>query len=369
MIETGMIVAWILTGAVRTEILKSKQLDLTQEIKDKIEQEGLYHITSKEAAEQIVKSGYILPTKGIIDNHFAKSRYGDKFADFVYMFAGKPTVEMFKCNLSHRVWKDGTIYAVKHTPNKYELSNYTERLEDRAITYEGRLDIANSNPQLVRMRLEKGKLIEIPWDEPTNESFLDQIKELSAIKLVRSIPTTFRELKRNVTFRDKEGRLKKCVYRRREENKMLEQYNNDTQQKVFSISKNGIAYTASTIGTKMCDGKPLTGFRISQDGTDFTKNVFMDAMDITQIADGNLSDFLSNYMNEQCVRTEYIGKPTIEGGKVSQQLDEEYAHHFYAKQLMVARNDATYSQYVQQENSKKETQLRKFARNVFINTS
>lgn len=69
MIEPGMIVAWLLTGAVRTEILKSKQLDLTQEIKEKIHKEGIYHITSKETAEQI----------------FENSNWGNKFIDFLSM--------------------------------------------------------------------------------------------------------------------------------------------------------------------------------------------------------------------------------------------------------------------------------------------
>lgn len=357
MIVIGITAFLEITGVVRTEILKSKHLDLSEEAKSKIAEEGIYHITSKEAAEQIVKSGYILPTKGVKDNHFSKSRYGDNFADFVYMFAGKPSKELFKSNLSHRACKDGTIYAVKHTPNQYDINNYTERLEDSAITYEGRLDIANSNPELVRMKFEKGQLIEIPWNEPVKTNIFQKIGELPVIKFARGLPAAFRELNRNVVFRDKEGRLKACIAKRREENKMLQQYNNDTQQKTFEISKDGITYTISSSGTKMNDGKPLIGFRLSQEKTEFEKNIYMDAIDITTISDENLQTFLTNHMNEQSVRSEYIGKPVIQKDGVTQKIDEEYAHHFYEKQLMTVKNDATYAQYVEAENAKKKKQL------------
>ena len=69
----GMILYTTFVGSVRTETLRSKQLDLREEVKNKILEEGIYHITSKEAAEKIVESGYILPSKGVFNNHFAKS--------------------------------------------------------------------------------------------------------------------------------------------------------------------------------------------------------------------------------------------------------------------------------------------------------
>ena len=93
--EVGMMVG-LLSAAIRTEYLKSQQMELSDEVRNVIEQEGLYHITTKEAAEKIMESGYLLPSKGLADNHFSKSRYGDGFAEFAYMFAGKPTAEMYK---------------------------------------------------------------------------------------------------------------------------------------------------------------------------------------------------------------------------------------------------------------------------------
>ena len=149
------------------EKIKSIQTNLDESTKRKILEEGIYHITTKENAENIVKSGFIMPSKGAVNNHFSKSKNGSSFADYVYMFAGKPDKFLLNKNLSHIIdsKSDGTFYAVKHTPDKYEIENYTKRLQDGAVTYEGRLDIKNSNPQIVRLKLEKGKVVEIPLDE------------------------------------------------------------------------------------------------------------------------------------------------------------------------------------------------------------
>lgn len=367
MIEAGMVV-WVITGAVRTEILKSKQLELTDEIKEKIANEGIYHITSKETAEQIVKTGYFLPSKGIANNHFTKSRYGDGFANLVYMFAGKPSKELFNFNIGDKLSPDGTIYAVKHKPNKFELSNYKERLEDGALTYEGRLDISNSEPELVRMKWEKEKLVEIPWDEPVKNSIKNQIKSLPIIKSFAGVPDAFKSINKNVCFKDKEGKLKRSIQIEKNRQKMLEQYNNDTQAKNFLIEKDGMQYTVTTIGTKINDGKALTGFRISREEDDFAKNVFTDAMDINSISEEQLSIFLSEYMNKNSVRSEYIGKPVVKDGEIHQEKDEEYSHHFYAKQLMVVKNDATYASYVQEEEAKKQKQLKALG-NIFKSVS
>jgi len=367
MIEAG-IIAWVITGAVRTEILKSKQLELTNEIKEKIANEGIYHITSKEAAEQIVQSGYFLPSKGIVNNHFTKSRYGDDFADLVYMFAGKPSKQLFNFNIGDKLSPDGTVYAVKHKPNKYELNNYKERLEDGALTYEGRLDISNSEPELVRMKWEKDNLVEIPWDEPVKNSIKNQIKSLPIIKSFAGVPDAFKSINKNVRFKDKEGKLKRSIEIEKERQKMLEQYNNDTQVKNITIEKDGMQYIVSTMGTKINDGKALTGFRISREEDDFAKNVFTDAMDINSVSEEHLSTFLSDYMNENSVSSEYIGKPVVKDGEIHQEKDEEYSHHFYAKQLMVVKNDATYASYVKEEEDKKQSQMKALG-NIFKSVS
>lgn len=347
----------LLIGSIKTEILKSKQVDLTDKVRDKIQKEGLYHITTKESAEKIIESGFLIPSKGIVNNHFSRSRYGDRFTDLVYMFAGKPSPEMFKKNLSHNMSSDGTIYAVKYEPDKFDMENFTERLEDGAITHEGRLDIANSNPKLVRMKYENDMLVEIPWDEPVKENIMGKLKSNSVVELIRTLPLAYKEIRKNVCFRDKEKKLKRSIEIRKDEKKMLEQYNSEENKMMFRINKNGVEYVVSTIGTKINDGKTLTGFRVEQADSDFAKNVFVDAFHISDIPKDKITGFLNMYMNEGSVRSEYAGKIVIKDGKVQRELDEEYAHHFYNKQIMVVKNDATYEEYIELENRKKESQL------------
>lgn len=63
------------------EITKSIHKDIKDDtIKGKILNEGLYHITTKENTDKIMNSGYIKPTRGILNNHGLANR--------VYMFAG-----------------------------------------------------------------------------------------------------------------------------------------------------------------------------------------------------------------------------------------------------------------------------------------
>ena len=359
-LDSVLIWSVAIVGFYKAEMLRSKHLDLLEETKNKIAEEGVWHLTSKQRAEQIVESGYILPTKGITDNHFSKSRYGDGFGNFAYMFAGKPSIDMVTTNSLHMASGDGTIYAVKHTPNQYEINNYTERLSDGAITYEGRLDIANSNPELVRMKVEKGKLIEIPWDEPIKASTWQKIRLMPVIKCLKAIPVMTGEIRRALVFRDKGGRLRQCIARRRQLKQIIQQYNSDTNLKCFEVLKDGVSYEISTIGTKINDGRLLTGFRVSQKNGEFEKNIFMEATDMTNIGEENLKDFLIEHMNEKSVRSEYIGRAVVGENGIEQELDQEYAHHFYQKQLMVVKNDATYAQYIKDENEKKKSQLGRY---------
>lgn len=356
---TNFILLSVIGVISKTERLKAKQLELSEAVRATIEKDGLFHITTKENAEKIIESGYLLPTKNAIHNHFSMSRYGDGFADFVYMFAGSPSAEMFSRNLPNNVFENGSIYAVRYKPDKFDINNFTERLEDGAITHEGLLDIANSNPELVRMRLEKGKLVEIPWDEPTNPNFLSSLKENPFINLVQSIPLALKELAGNIFFKDPEGKLKRSIAIRKAQKRMLAQYNNDANKKDFTIEKDGETYQLTSIGTKINDGKPLSGFRVVRNGTDFEKNVFMDAIDLTTISDEHLATFLSTHMNEQEIQSEYIGKPEIVDGELKQNIDEEYLHHFNAKQLRIVQNNPIYAKYVEEQNRKKNSQLNK----------
>lgn len=356
----GVLYAGLIGTAIRTEYLKSKQMELSEEVKNKIQQEGLYHITSKESAMKIMESGFLLPTKGVIDNHFSKSRYGDGFADFVYMFAGKPSVEMYKNNLSHQVCKDGTFYAVRYRPNEYDINNYTERLEDGAITHEGILDIANSNPEIVRMTVVKGQLVEIPLDAEIKINPFKQFVNNKVINFIKALPGAGKELFKNMTFQDKSGKLKRSIAIRRDVNKMLKQYNNDSQMKEFTYEKDGETYSITTLGTKMVDGRPLSGFRVSKSTGSLDKNVYMEALDITTIQEDDLGSFITEYMDKEEVQSEYIGRLVKTDGIIVRELDEGFMHNFNAKQLRAVKEDPVYAKYVEKESKKKSLQLKKF---------
>lgn len=355
----GTIYAGGIGAVIKSEYVKSKQLELSDQVKAKIQDEGLYHITSKEAAMKIMESGYLLPTKGVMDNHFAKERYGDKFADFVYMFAGKPTPELYEKNLSHRVCEDGTIYAIRYKPNEYDINNYTERLGDGAITHEGVLDISNSNPEIVRMKFEKGKLKEIPLDEEVKVNPLEKISGSKAVKFLKALPHAAKEIWANCTLKDMSGKLKRTIAIRRDVNKMLQQYNNDSQMKEFSFEKDGESYSVTTVGTKMADGRPLSGFRVSKQNGELDKNVYMEAFDITTIPEDKLGEFIGTHMDTNGIQSEYIGRAVMKNGKVEQQIDEGFMHNFNAKQLRAVQNNSLYSKYVEAENKKKTLQLKK----------
>ena len=62
--------------AIDIEYLKSKHLELSDEEKIDIlndENRSFIHFTTEENAKNIMKSGYIIPSKGVINNHFSIS--------------------------------------------------------------------------------------------------------------------------------------------------------------------------------------------------------------------------------------------------------------------------------------------------------
>ena len=189
------------------------------------------------------------------------------------MFAGKPDKFLLNKNLSHIIdsKSDGTFYAVKHTPDKYEIENYTKRLQDGAVTYEGRLDIKNSNPQIVRLKLEKGKVVEIPLDKKVKKDS----KKVEIFKRIKgksaSILATAAELKQaGMIYFDKErkSKLKECIANRKLENKLLRQYNLEKARKTFYMEHDNKKYEISTENEEAFELPPrqLTDEFIPYDG-------------------------------------------------------------------------------------------------------
>ena len=346
----------------KVEELKSVQTDLTEQMKQKILDEGLYHITTKEKAQAIVDSGFFAPTQGVLDNHFSKSRDGSKYADFVYMFAGKPDKYLLSKNTTHMLSGngDGTYYAVKHKPDKFELENYTQRLQDGAITYEGKLDIKNSHPEIVRLKIEKGKIVEIPLDEKVKP--LSKPKKIirKTIGKIQSYHSTGKEISQAIKHyfdRDEKSKLRECKTRRREENKILNQFNKDKVRKVFELENAGIQYTLSTGDDKVIDGRILSEFELSDLSSNTTRKVYMDRINLNEYSEDKMNQFLTQHINFDLQVSQYIGKPQIVDGQVNQEIDEEFQEHFAKKQEAQLETNPIYEQLLKDQRSKRKLEV------------
>lgn len=114
---------------------------------------GLFHITSKESAENIIKSGYIKPTKGVLNNHGTGNR--------AYMFAGIPDFEHYYKNLGDKqnpfITKQYDMWAVKFNIDDTELKKYRTRFQDNSITYKGYCNLKENQASLVKLVLDLDK--------------------------------------------------------------------------------------------------------------------------------------------------------------------------------------------------------------------
>ena len=148
-----------------TEFTKTQHFKLDENIKEKILDEGLYHFTSKDVADKIVKDGYFKPTKGRIKNHLGK--------DKVYMFAGLPDMINFSKNLPANLnpFVSGNLEfsAVRVNPNSQELSRFKERMQDSAIVYEGRYDIASGRAKAIDLVVDLDKTGKCIFREKTEK--------------------------------------------------------------------------------------------------------------------------------------------------------------------------------------------------------
>ena len=209
------------------------------------------------------------------------------------------------------------------------------------------------------MTVQKGKLVEIPLDADIKVNPFKKLFNNKAVNFIKGLAPAAREIFRNNTFRDKEGRLKRSIAIRRDTNKMLEQYNNDSQMKEFTFEKDGESYTVSTVGTKMMDGRPLSGFRVSKQNGELDKNVYMEAFDITTIPEEDLGEFIGGHMDTQGVQSEYIGKPVMRDGKVEHEIDQGFMQNFNYKQQRAVKDNPTYAAYMERESKKKVSQIKK----------
>ena len=328
--------------AVYQERLKSVYNMLSKETIDKISNEGVLHFTSRETAEKIIESGYLNPSNGLSNNHFAKSRYGDKFANFVYAYSGKPTFSNFLQNFTGKSSKDGTLYAVRYYPDKYDLENFTERALDGALMYEGKMHL--SNAKIVRFKVNKNnELEEIPLYEEVKEKLTGTKKFLYGSKFIKNTVScmyTIGNLPKQLiqTYINPSNRLKlqMCIARRKYDNALLAQINENYNE--MTVEQNEKNYSILPLGAKIDGGKILSGFRVNTENEDFEKSVFIDLTDRSQIKDEDLCKFIMQYSNMDSERSEYIGKPVFREGNLRCEIDDKYKKYFNRQQLMKEKN-------------------------------
>lgn len=351
--EIGVLTS-LVALTTRQEILKGMHVDLDEKTKEKILSEGIYHFTKKSYAESIVKTGFYLPSKGLVNNHFSKGKDG-KFAKFVYMFGGKPDPYMFGKNLNNSMAdKDGTFYAVRHYPDKYDLDNYMQRIEDGAIMYEGRLDVKHNKPEIARFKMEKGQIVEIPLDEKIElPNAAERVK-----KKIKSFINVFeivgKEVKDIIVFKDKEHRVEKCKNRRKMEQKILKQYNEEKNVKMYDLTKENKNYTVYLCDDVVIDGKRLTeGFVCGEKfGEEPIKKIYVESGKEKILKDKSMANFFENAIDFSTNKDEYLGEPQISNNEMRIKKDEEFSKHFLEKQEANEIAEKNYSEYIVPKNKK-----------------
>lgn len=339
---------------------KSLQLDIDEKTKEIIQKEGIYHFTTKENAEKIMESGFLKPSEGKLNNHFSKSRNGGEYANFVYMFAGKPNLISFAGNLAHRFGEqtDGTFYAIRHKPDNFEMANYTKRLSDGAITYEGRLDLENSHPEIVRMKmnLKTGELEEVPLNAKIE-------KESVPKRVLRNIATnalglgigTFLGFKEYVTAAGilVSKKAHKLIQQRRLANKMLEQLNRERRSVNLEIAQGDKIYLLAQGEEKIVDGKLVSEINLTEYNGKKNIKIYIDSADLTNLPIKQLREYFKKNIDFSSDLNQYIGKPVEKDGKIINEKDEQFEAHYSAKQR-VGKNAQRKMENMNNERSKKQ---------------
>lgn len=108
---------------------------------NKIINNGLYHVTSKENALKIINDGVLNPS-GYINS------LGNKKTFF---FAGIPTLNDLSTNCAYEL-NNETLYAIKIKPNHNEMSEFKTRVyNDQSIVYEGDYKLDKTNSEIVEL--------------------------------------------------------------------------------------------------------------------------------------------------------------------------------------------------------------------------
>lgn len=160
--KIGDMIVWY-PAAIIAPVMKTIRIGLSEETKEYISNNNLYHITkNKETAEKIISSGFLKPSTGIFKNI---NSYGKSCA---CMFEGIPNMDNFIKNISINPYINPNVIvnAVEIDIKKNELTNsYKIRpFSDEAILYEGWCSLPKDRAKNVELvadlkRDEKGNPI------------------------------------------------------------------------------------------------------------------------------------------------------------------------------------------------------------------
>ena len=132
-------ISFIATKAIYTKIDKS------QEIKKEALNQGLYHITSDENCDKILKSGHIKPSNIISSLGRRKT----------FFFTGTPNFDVLSQNVDINQYE---FSAIKIKPTEEQLEQYKVRkYRDNAVIYDGQCNLDDKQVEKVKLVLDIDK--------------------------------------------------------------------------------------------------------------------------------------------------------------------------------------------------------------------
>ena len=383
------------------EFLKSKHLELAEEEKQSFAQQNdrrFVHFTSKENAYKIMESGFLIPTKGVLANHFTRTiddRGKKKNAEMVYMFdSANFSVDDYIRNLPrNRSPFNGCYeyYAVSTRPDEHEINNFKRRAQDGAIMYEGRLDIDGTDTKLVKyvLGLDKNgeyELKEVPLNyeyRPTQE-LLDRLSKDKVGVLKYNLIAYMSEIKKARSslkkYKVQKAEYKEQIRKRREFVKANKQFIDEQKEKSFVYEKDGRKIVVKNIQYEQVGGKKLQRLAIIENNeetrnkkiSDSTKFCYMDEFNIEDIDSRVATEYffgnLDRIKAKQSVVPEYIGLPieNLETGEVTNEYDTTVDKTF--RQYMERRQrtqDNIQSRYFGMDNNSLKNKLKAAFTRIF----
>ncbi len=377
--------------ALTIEYLKSKQLELSDAEKKNFGEDKnrrFVHFTSKENAEKIMQSGFLIPTKGVLNNHFTASidTKGKKtHSDMVYMFDSATfNVDDYIRNLPKKMSPFSgcyEYYAVSTRPDEHEINNFRRRAQDGAITYEGRLDIDGTDTKLVKYVLEldeqgKYKFNEVPMDYEyiPSEELLEKLEHDKMGNIKYMLTTYMSEVKRARSslkqYRAQREEYKEQIRRKKDFARANRQFIQEEKDKSYVYEKDGRTIVVKNIEYEQVGGKKLQKLAIIENSEqtrgkklkESTKFCYMDEFNIKDMENSVATEYffgnLDRIKGKQSTVPEYIGLPlqNQETGEVVNEYDTTFDTTF--KEYMdsrQARQDRVQPKYDEMQKSKKWT--------------